>query len=113
MNRGIVYASAAYLLWGVFPIYFKALQQIAPLEILGHRIVWSLAVCAALLLALRRLLGKPSERVQFKLKQEEVWSWRHVDAMKQQKLFNAHLDLDGRVKSTSVSDDAAQPFKGG
>jgi chloramphenicol-sensitive protein RarD len=55
MNRGIAYAAAAYLLWGVFPIYFKALQQIAPLEILGHRIVWSLAVCAALLLALRRL----------------------------------------------------------
>jgi chloramphenicol-sensitive protein RarD len=54
MNRGIAYASAAYLLWGVFPIYFKALQGVAPLEILGHRIVWSLVVCAALLLALRR-----------------------------------------------------------
>jgi chloramphenicol-sensitive protein RarD len=55
MNRGIAYASAAYLLWGVFPIYFKALQSVAPLEILGHRIVWSLAVCAVLLLVLRRL----------------------------------------------------------
>jgi len=54
MNRGIAYASAAYLLWGVFPIYFKALQGVAPLEILAHRIVWSLVVCAALLLALRR-----------------------------------------------------------
>ncbi len=55
MNRGIAYASAAYLLWGVFPIYFKALLGVAPLEILGHRIVWSLAVCAVLLLLLRRL----------------------------------------------------------
>jgi len=54
MNRGIAYACAAYVLWGVFPIYFKALQDVAPLEILGHRIVWSLAVCAALLLVLRR-----------------------------------------------------------
>ncbi|UCG97489.1 MAG: EamA family transporter RarD [Burkholderiales bacterium] len=54
MNRGIAYASAAYLLWGVFPVYFKALQGVAPLEILGHRIVWSLLVCAALLLLLRR-----------------------------------------------------------
>jgi chloramphenicol-sensitive protein RarD len=53
MNRGIAYASAAYLLWGVFPIYFKALQGVGALEILGHRIVWSLAVCAILLLALR------------------------------------------------------------
>ena len=55
MNRGIAYALAAYLLWGVFPVYFKALQHVAPLQILGHRIVWSLAVCAALLLLLRRL----------------------------------------------------------
>jgi chloramphenicol-sensitive protein RarD len=55
MNRGIAYASAAYLLWGVFPIYFKALQEVAPLEILGHRIVWSLLFCAVLLLVLRRL----------------------------------------------------------
>lgn len=54
MNRGIAYACAAYLLWGVFPVYFKALQQVAPLEILGHRIVWSLLVCLALLLLLRR-----------------------------------------------------------
>jgi chloramphenicol-sensitive protein RarD len=55
MNRGIAYAAAAYLLWGVFPIYFKALQSVASLEILGHRIVWSLVFCAVLLLALRRL----------------------------------------------------------
>jgi chloramphenicol-sensitive protein RarD len=54
MNRGIAYACAAYLLWGVFPVYFKALQHVASLEILGHRIVWSLVVCVALLLALRR-----------------------------------------------------------
>ena len=54
MNRGIVYACAAYLLWGVFPTYFKALQTVAPLEILGHRIVWSLLVCALLLFVLRR-----------------------------------------------------------
>jgi chloramphenicol-sensitive protein RarD len=54
MNRGIAYACAAYLLWGVFPIYFKALQDVTALEILGHRILWSLVVCMALLLALRR-----------------------------------------------------------
>ncbi len=55
MNRGIAYACAAYALWGVFPIYFKALQDVAPLEILGHRILWSLAVCVLLLLALRHV----------------------------------------------------------
>ena len=61
----------------------------------------------------RRLLGKPSERTQFKQKQEDVWSWRHVDAMKQQRLFNVHLNPDGRVTGTSTSDDPQQPFKGG
>ena len=54
MKRGIAYASAAYLLWGVLPVYFKTLQQVGALEILGHRIVWSLAVCTLLLLALGR-----------------------------------------------------------
>ncbi len=53
MNPGIAFAIGAYLLWGVFPIYFKALQDIPPLEILAHRIVWSLLVCVALLLLLR------------------------------------------------------------
>ncbi len=55
MNRGIAYACAAYVLWGVFPIYFKALQAVPPLEILGHRILWSLVVCVLLLLVMRHL----------------------------------------------------------
>lgn len=55
MNRGIAYACAAYVLWGVIPIYFKALQAVPPAEILGHRILWSLAVCVLLLLAMRHV----------------------------------------------------------
>jgi chloramphenicol-sensitive protein RarD len=43
MQVGILYAAIAYVLWGVFPIYFKALQEVSPLEILLHRIVWALA----------------------------------------------------------------------
>lgn len=54
MNAGILYAGAAYLLWGLFPVYFKALAQVPATEILAHRMVWSLAFCAVLLLALRR-----------------------------------------------------------
>ena len=41
MNRGIIYALAAYLLWGVFPIYWKLIQNIPALEIIAHRIVWA------------------------------------------------------------------------
>ena len=51
------YLVAAYLLWGLFPLYFHALQDVSALEILAHRIVWSLVVTAAILMALRR--GEP------------------------------------------------------
>ena len=38
----MLYAASAYILWGLFPLYFKALQGVPPLEILFHRIVWAL-----------------------------------------------------------------------
>ena len=40
-NKGILYGIAAYTLWGLFPIYWKALQGIPAIEILSHRMVWS------------------------------------------------------------------------
>ena len=42
-RQGIGYALGAYVLWGAFPVYWKLLQHVGALEILGHRIVWSLA----------------------------------------------------------------------
>ena len=33
---------SAYLLWGILPLYFKAIDQVGPVEIVSHRIVWSL-----------------------------------------------------------------------
>jgi chloramphenicol-sensitive protein RarD len=53
LSRGIVYALTAYLLWGVFPIYFKQVQSVAPLEVLANRMLWSLAFVAGLLTVLR------------------------------------------------------------
>jgi chloramphenicol-sensitive protein RarD len=54
MNPGVIYAAAAYALWGLFPLYFKALLAVAPTEILAHRMVWSLAFVALLLVIQRR-----------------------------------------------------------
>ncbi|MEO1583912.1 MAG: EamA family transporter RarD [Planctomycetota bacterium] len=48
-RAGIAYALAAYGLWGVFPVYFKLVDHVAADEILAHRIVWSVGVCAAML----------------------------------------------------------------
>jgi chloramphenicol-sensitive protein RarD len=40
---------AAYVLWGLFPLYWPLLEPAAPVEILAHRIVWSLVFLAAIL----------------------------------------------------------------
>ncbi|MDU0478041.1 EamA family transporter RarD [Staphylococcus chromogenes] len=45
----MIYAVAAYLLWGAFAAYFPLLQPAQPLEILAHRIVWTAVVMTALL----------------------------------------------------------------
>ena len=44
---GVLYAAGAFLIWGLTPIYWKALQQVPALEILAHRIVWGLFFAAA------------------------------------------------------------------
>ena len=41
MNKGIWYGIAAYAMWGFFPIYWKLLQDVPVLQLLGHRIAWS------------------------------------------------------------------------
>jgi chloramphenicol-sensitive protein RarD len=41
MNKGVLSAAAAYFMWGVFPIYFKIIQIVPAIQILGHRIIWS------------------------------------------------------------------------
>jgi chloramphenicol-sensitive protein RarD len=48
-RRGFLLGISAYLIWGLFPLYFKAIEQIPALEIIVHRILWS-AVFGSLLL---------------------------------------------------------------
>ncbi|HEX7029184.1 MAG TPA: EamA family transporter RarD [Gammaproteobacteria bacterium] len=52
---GATYALLAYGLWGFSPIYFKAVDHVPALDVLGHRVVWS-AVFLAVLLGFRRQL---------------------------------------------------------
>src|SRR3954463_16428582 len=52
-REGVVYGVAAYLLWGAFPLFFPLLKPARPVEILAHRIVWSLLAVAVVLLAVR------------------------------------------------------------
>jgi chloramphenicol-sensitive protein RarD len=50
MNPGILYAFFAFVMWGLFPVYFKTLHQIPALEMLAHRMAWSLVFVLAVLL---------------------------------------------------------------
>jgi chloramphenicol-sensitive protein RarD len=53
---GVAAGIAAYVFWGfVAPIYFKSIAKVAPLEVLAHRVIWSVAFLALLLIVQRRL----------------------------------------------------------
>jgi chloramphenicol-sensitive protein RarD len=47
-KEGFIYAGAAYFIWGFLPLYMKLMAHIPALEIVPHRIVWSLPVSAGL-----------------------------------------------------------------
>jgi len=51
---GFAYAVAAYLLWGFLPLYMKAMAHIPAAEIIAHRVLWSVPIAGAVLLALGR-----------------------------------------------------------
>jgi len=53
IDKGVLYGASAYLMWGVFPIYFKMLHAVPAVQILGHRVVWSLLFLMVLVLAFR------------------------------------------------------------
>ncbi|PVZ86368.1 EamA family transporter RarD [Serratia sp. S1B] len=40
-RQGILFALAAYFIWGIAPVYFKLIQQVPADEILTHRVIWS------------------------------------------------------------------------
>jgi chloramphenicol-sensitive protein RarD len=47
-KHGIIYGIAAYGSWGLFPLYFKAVASVPPVEVLAHRALWSFVVLAVL-----------------------------------------------------------------
>lgn len=45
MQKSIISAMMAYVLWGILPVYWKALKEVSPLYILASRIFWSFIFC--------------------------------------------------------------------
>jgi chloramphenicol-sensitive protein RarD len=64
---GVTAALAAFITWGLAPIYFKWIVVVPPLEIIAHRICWSIPILAGFLLFrdgpsfLQRMLLKPRQ----------------------------------------------------
>jgi chloramphenicol-sensitive protein RarD len=52
-RTGFALGLAAYALWGVLPLYFKALAGVRPFDIVAHRVLWSLPFLALLILLSR------------------------------------------------------------
>lgn len=50
---GLALGTAAYLLWGVFPAFFHLLASTPPVEVLAHRVLWTLVLMAVVLAAVR------------------------------------------------------------
>lgn len=53
-RRGFLFALGAYSLWGFLPLFLKALDHISAVEVVAHRVLWSLPIAGAVLLALGR-----------------------------------------------------------
>ena len=54
MQAGVVYATLAFVWWGLFPLYFRIVTTVPAPEILAHRVLWCLLFLAALLTARRQ-----------------------------------------------------------
>lgn len=54
MRRGLIAALAAYVLWGLLPLYFHAMRNVPPLELVGWRVVFTVPVCLVIIVIRRQ-----------------------------------------------------------
>jgi chloramphenicol-sensitive protein RarD len=54
LNKGTWYALGAYVIWGLFPIYWKWLLPVPALQLLGHRILWSCIILVGIIVFSRK-----------------------------------------------------------
>lgn len=54
-REGVLFAIAAYTIWGLAPIYFKAVAHVPAFEVLAHRIIWAFILVLVLIIATGRM----------------------------------------------------------
>lgn len=50
---GLLLGAAAWTLWGLFPLYFALLDSVSPIEIVAHRVIWSMIFMVIVITAVR------------------------------------------------------------
>lgn len=63
MNKGTWYGIAAYVMWGLFPVYWKWLKDVPALQLICHRILWSCIILICFIILTR----------QFKAFRDTAW----------------------------------------
>ncbi|TCL00639.1 chloramphenicol-sensitive protein RarD [Shimia isoporae] len=52
--QGFAFALGAYVFWGFLPLFMKLVAHISPVEVVAHRVIWSVPIAGAVLLLMRR-----------------------------------------------------------
>jgi chloramphenicol-sensitive protein RarD len=74
-QQGYLYAVLAFLMWGMAPIYFKQIESIAALEILTHRVIWSV-----LFLILIVFAAKQWHQIQHVIKKPKLLGMLYISS---------------------------------
>jgi len=67
---GVWYTIAAFFLWGILPLYWKALKQVTSSQILAHRILWSFIFVTIILAVQKRI---PEPRISFRSQRNRIF----------------------------------------
>lgn len=54
-QKGLILALATFIMWGIFPIFFKFIENVAATEVLAHRIIWSALILLVVLIITKKL----------------------------------------------------------
>lgn len=54
VRSGVILGLLAYTMWGIFPVYFKLIEMVAPTEVLVHRVVWAVPFGALIIMGRRQ-----------------------------------------------------------
>ncbi|MET3575381.1 EamA family transporter RarD [Bhargavaea ullalensis] len=73
-KQGIIWAAAAYLLWGILPIYWKLLGHVPSSEILAHRIFWAFITTMAVVLITGQAGKLKADFLELWKRKKEFWS---------------------------------------